>query len=75
MNTTKNIELIKALYKGIEGKTKFKIHLADKLDKSPATINNHWLSTFWAIPLEYQESVINELKNWKNETMAQQFRR
>lgn len=58
------IENIKTLYSQLKSKTKFKIYAASYFGKSPATINNHWLSTFWSIPEQYQKEMVTLMQKW-----------
>lgn len=56
------IDEIMTLYKSLKFKTKFIKKLSLVVDKSPNYIRNHWFSGFNAIPVIYQETVLNEVK-------------
>jgi hypothetical protein len=62
------IEQIKNLYSQIEKKVKFIEFVAEKVERSPKTLRNHWFAEFWSVPVEHQEQVIKLLK----ETISKQ---
>lgn len=57
------IDEIKELYNQLNHKTDFMKELADKLEKRPNTLKNHWFTGFWSIPIEHENFVLNFLKN------------
>lgn len=57
------IDEIKELYSQINEKTKFMEMVASDLIKKPNTLKNHWFSSFFSIPDEYQERVMELLQN------------
>jgi len=59
----KMIDVIQEQYLKLKSKTKFIKMLSDnpKIDRAPKTLRNHWFSEFWAIPLEFQSIVLEEI--------------
>jgi len=58
----KPIETIKMLYNQLKVKKDFILIVAEDLDKSTGTLQQHWFSRFWSIPKDYQPRVIELLK-------------
>lgn len=58
------IEEIQKLYKLLPEKSKFRKKLAKHVSRSSRTITDLWLSDEWSIPLEFQEAVLNYLKDY-----------
>ena len=56
---------IQTLYKEIVDKKKAALALAEYWKMSPATIRNHWFSTFNIVPTEKQEKTLEILQNFR----------
>jgi hypothetical protein len=54
---------IQSDYKKLKDKKRFIIHLAEKLGKSPTSIQCNWFSNFCRIPQKYQNIVVDDLQN------------
>lgn len=69
------ISNIKRLYAQIDRKTEFIEMLAEDTDRSKKTIRTHWFasSSWWAVPEEFQDRVIELLqKTIANQNLKQE---
>lgn len=55
------IDEIQALWKKLKNKGVFVKAFAEKLGKSPLTLDRHWFGRYWAIPKEHIQEVYDEL--------------
>lgn len=62
IENVKTIENIKELYSQLKNKKEFMEIVSSDLDKKPNTLKNWWFSGFFSIPDEYQERVLELLK-------------
>jgi hypothetical protein len=53
--------IIKPLFDKLDNKSQFIEALAEKVDRSPATLENHWFSRYWRVPSDLRPFVIKEL--------------
>jgi hypothetical protein len=53
--------IIKPLFDKLHNKSQFIEALAEKVDRSPATLENHWFSRYWRVPSDLRPFVIKEL--------------
>lgn len=53
---------IKLLWAKVKNKGNFIEALAEKLGRSPLTLDRHWFGRYWSIPKEYMQQVYDELK-------------
>ncbi len=58
------ISQIKEMYGKIKNKTAFALAYAKVVDKSAMSLKNHWFSSFFSIPKEYQDQTVEYLKEY-----------
>lgn len=69
IHNAEKIGNIKELYSQLKNKKEFMEIVSDDLDKKPNTLKNWWFSGFFSIPDEYQDRVLELLKETiKNQT-------
>lgn len=44
-------------------KTDFMVMLGKDIGRQPNTLKNHWFTSFWSIPKEFEDRVIELLQN------------
>lgn len=52
---------IKAAYKKLKKKGEFIRTIAEKLNRKPTYLRNHWFGNYWAIPKKHHTRVLEEL--------------
>lgn len=61
-------ENIQSLYRQLENKGGFIRAVSEEFNRKPGTLQNHWFSSFFSIPEEYEDRVIDMLqKTIKNQ--------
>ena len=63
MDTITKMDNIKGLYPQIKQKTKFIKEVADYFGLNPQYVRGHYFSSFWTIPEDKQDRVIELLQN------------
>jgi hypothetical protein len=58
------IRAIGALYAKVKVKGDFLFALAERVERSPNTLRNHWFGNFWNIPEELQTETKSFLKDY-----------
>lgn len=53
---------IRNLYLQLEDKAKFITAVSKEFGRKPGTLKNHWFSSFFAIPENYEDKVITMLQ-------------
>ena len=53
---------IKDLFRNVKNKTEFIELLSKEFDRKPASIRNNWFASFYSIPQEHEERVVELLQ-------------